>query len=157
MVSVTGTQSHPTLWKRGGLSPSQSSEPAHEPGDDRSVVLGRSVDFRGDVWPDSGGGHWRWVLSTRTRSPGFEVNDMGYMRGTDTITSYLWLDYREYNPGNIFRDYDVSLLLNYSSNFAWARTGTGASLEHVNRKMRIVGSCRDFQCDFLNSNSLIGC
>ncbi|MFC2167807.1 DUF5916 domain-containing protein [Acidobacteriota bacterium] len=75
-----------------------------------------------------GGGHWRWTLSNRTRSPGFEVNDMGYMRNTDTITSYLWIDYREYKPGNVFRDYDVSLLLNYSSNFAWDRTGSGASL-----------------------------
>ncbi len=75
-----------------------------------------------------GGGHWRWILSNRTRSPGFEINDMGYLRSTDTITSYLWIDYREYKPGKLFRDYDISLLLNYSSNFSWDRTGSGASI-----------------------------
>lgn len=75
-----------------------------------------------------GGGHWRWTISNRIRSPGFEINDMGYMRSTDSIINYLWIDYREYKPGKLFRDYDISLLLNYKTNFSWDRTGSGASL-----------------------------
>ena len=75
-----------------------------------------------------GGGHWRWTLSNRTRSPGFETNDMGYMRSTDTLTNYLYIVYREYKPGKLFRDYDVSLLLNYKTNFSWDQTGSGATL-----------------------------
>ncbi len=75
-----------------------------------------------------GGGHWRWTISNRIRSPGFEINDMGYMRSTDTIINYLWIDYREFIPGKLFRDYDISLLLNYKTNFSWDRIGSGASL-----------------------------
>ena len=75
-----------------------------------------------------GGGHWRWTISNRIRSPGFEINDMGYMRSTDTIINYLWIDYREFIPGKLFRDYDISLLLNYKTNFSWDRTGSGATL-----------------------------
>ena len=75
-----------------------------------------------------GGGHWRWTLSNRTRSPGFEINDMGYMTSTDSITNYLYIVYREYQPGKLFRDYDASLLLNYRSNFSWDHIGSGATL-----------------------------
>lgn len=75
-----------------------------------------------------GGGHWRWTISNRTRSPGFEINDIGYMTSTDTVTNYLWIDYREFKPGKLFRDYDISLLINHKSNFSWDQTGSGASL-----------------------------
>ncbi len=75
-----------------------------------------------------GGGHWRWTISNRIRSPGLELNDIGYMRSTDRIISYLYIDYREFKPGKLFRDYDISLLFNYATNFSWDRTGSGGTL-----------------------------
>lgn len=75
-----------------------------------------------------GGGHWRWSLSGRARSPGFEVNDMGYMRDADEITQSIWISYREYRPGEVFRDYDISLSFWNSWDFAPIHLGQGGSL-----------------------------
>lgn len=75
-----------------------------------------------------GGGHWRWNLGFQTRSPGFEINDMGYMRDVDEISQHIWLSYREYNPGKIFRDYDISLTFWNNWDFAPTFTGQGLSL-----------------------------
>ena len=53
---------------------------------------------------------------------------MGYMTSTDSINSYLWIDYREYKPGKLFRDYDISLTLHNTTNFSGDLTGLGANL-----------------------------
>ena len=75
-----------------------------------------------------GGRHWRWSIVSRTRSPGFEVNDMGYMRSTDQISQYIWLSYREFMPGKIFRDYDLSFTFSNSWDYSLTHTGQGGSL-----------------------------
>jgi len=75
-----------------------------------------------------GGDHWRWSIGGRTRSPGFEVNDIGYMREADSIIQSNWLSYREYQPGKIFREYDISLSLWNSWDYARMHEGMGISL-----------------------------
>lgn len=75
-----------------------------------------------------GGGHWRWNLGVQTRSPGFEINDMGYMRDVDEISQHIWLSYREYTPGKIFREYDISFTFWNNWDFAPTHTGQGMSL-----------------------------
>jgi len=75
-----------------------------------------------------GGGHWRWDLGLQTRSPGFEINDMGYMRDVDEISQHIWLSYREYTPGKIFRDYDISFTFWNNWDFAPVHTGQGISM-----------------------------
>ena len=75
-----------------------------------------------------GGGHWRWNLGLQTRSPGFEINDMGYMRDVDEISQHIWLSYREFTPGKIFRDYNISFTFWNNWDFAPTHTGQGISL-----------------------------
>jgi len=75
-----------------------------------------------------GGRHWRWSIVGRTRSPGFEVNDMGYMRSTDQISQYIWLSYREFIPGKVFRDYDLSFTVSNSWDYSLTHTGQGGYL-----------------------------
>jgi hypothetical protein len=75
-----------------------------------------------------GGGRWRWALGIRGTSPGFEVNDMGYMRDVDEIVPWIWLGYYEYKPGKIFRDYNFHFTFWDSYDFAPNRTHIGASL-----------------------------
>ena len=75
-----------------------------------------------------GGRHWRWSIVGRTRSPGFEANDMGYMRSTDQISQYIWLSYREFMPGKVFRDYDISFTFRNSWDYSPTHTGQGGSL-----------------------------
>lgn len=75
-----------------------------------------------------GGGHWRWSLAGRVRSPGFEINDMGYMRDADEIVQSIRISYREYKPGKVFRNYDINLTYWNSWDFAPTHLGQTGSL-----------------------------
>ncbi|GAB4379894.1 MAG: hypothetical protein Kow0042_29670 [Calditrichia bacterium] len=50
-----------------------------------------------------GNGNWRYALGTVWRSPGLELNDVGYLRQADRIMQFVWIGYRIYNPIGIFR------------------------------------------------------
>lgn len=46
----------------------------------------------------SGKGHFRFSLGTTWRSPGLELNDMGYLRQADRIMQWSWVQYRIWKP-----------------------------------------------------------
>ncbi|NQU35753.1 MAG: carbohydrate binding family 9 domain-containing protein [Bacteroidetes bacterium] len=50
-----------------------------------------------------GGGHWSFGGWTTWRSPGLELNDMGYLRISDFINQIAWAGYRIWEPIGIFR------------------------------------------------------
>lgn len=50
-----------------------------------------------------GGGHWSYGGWTTWRSPGLELNDMGYLRSSDFVNQILWGGYRIWEPFSIFR------------------------------------------------------
>lgn len=56
-----------------------------------------------------GGGHWMYVLGVSWRSPGLELNDMGYLRQADTAMQYAWAGYQIWEPFGPFRSLQVSL------------------------------------------------
>ena len=47
-----------------------------------------------------GGKHWRFGVGTDTRTPGFEVNDLGFQRGADYYVQWGYLQYRDDEPGD---------------------------------------------------------
>lgn len=53
------------------------------------------------------GGHWRYGLGGVARSPGLEINDMGYLREADISVGFIYLGYVEYKPGTLFRTYHI--------------------------------------------------
>jgi len=55
-----------------------------------------------------GAGHWRYVGWITWRSPGLELNDMGYLRQADVIQQVLWAQYRIWEPFSIFRSLNVN-------------------------------------------------
>ena len=67
-----------------------------------------------------GGGHWRWSLGGMVRSPGFETNDMGYLRYADWFNQSISVSYWEFKPGKIFREYNLSL--SYTNDWDYALT-----------------------------------
>jgi hypothetical protein len=75
-----------------------------------------------------GGGHWRWGLALNTRSPGFEVNDLGFMTNANQITQVAWAGYQQFRPGPVFRRWNLNL--NQWASWTWdgARTGTGGNV-----------------------------
>jgi len=55
-----------------------------------------------------GGGHWRYIGSLSWRSPGLELNDMGFLRQADIVQHFLWAQYRVWEPVGIFRSYRIN-------------------------------------------------
>ncbi len=75
-----------------------------------------------------GGGHWRFGAVGTMRSPGFEVNDIGYVQSVDMIVNALYMNYIEFTPGQLFRDYFISASGWNAHNFGGEHVGDGYSL-----------------------------
>lgn len=82
------------------------------------------------------GGNWSYGAGAVLRSPGFEVNDMGFQREADFIVNFAFLSYHCYRPGRTFRDYGWNLNLWHVTNFGGEPLGVGGSA--------------NFHCRFLN-------
>lgn len=74
------------------------------------------------------GGFWRVGTGMQTRTPGFEVNDVGFMNSVDFISTWGWLGYHHTQAQGPFRNWMVNLngwnVLDYGGN----RVGTGANV-----------------------------
>jgi hypothetical protein len=62
-----------------------------------------------------GGGHWMYVAGFTWRSPGLELNDVGYLRSGDLMMEFVWVGYRIYEPTGPFRN----LGLNFNQWAGW--------------------------------------
>jgi hypothetical protein len=67
-----------------------------------------------------GGGNWRGGVGTVFRTPGFEVNDVGFQQNADQRFVYAWFNYSRFQPGRIFRNYAVGI----NPNSGWDFGGT---------------------------------
>ena len=117
-----------------------------------------------------GEGHWRYTGSVTWRSPGLELNDMGYLRQADLVHQSLWVQYRIWEPFSIFRSlyinfnqwsgYDFSgtrLFLGGNVNFDlqfknyWSLgSGLNRDAPHINRSELRGGSALNFPGDWNN-------
>lgn len=65
---------------------------------------GGNVDFG-----KGGNGHIRFNLNTNWVSPGLDLNDVGFLNESDVIMQSVWVQYREWKPQWIFRNYSVNI------------------------------------------------
>jgi hypothetical protein len=56
-----------------------------------------------------GKGHFRYSGGLTWRSPGLELNDMGYLRAADRSMQWTWLGYRVWKPFAIFRSINLNV------------------------------------------------
>jgi len=54
------------------------------------------------------GRHWTGAVWFAQRTPGFEVNDMGFSTSTERLDAGARIEYREPTPGDVFRSYRFS-------------------------------------------------
>jgi hypothetical protein len=73
-------------------------------------------------------GRWRGGFAGQVRSPGVELNELGYLRDADRITSVLWAGYREFRPGRLFRDRGLSLSAWEDRTLGWEQTSANVRL-----------------------------
>jgi hypothetical protein len=52
---------------------------------------------------------WRYLGWVTWRSPGLELNDMGFLRRGDSIFQVVWAGYRFANPIGVFRNLNINL------------------------------------------------
>jgi hypothetical protein len=55
------------------------------------------------------GKHWSWEVGGHARSPGFEVNDLGFLPDADVATQFVFLGYDHHDPGPLFRRWTLGL------------------------------------------------
>jgi hypothetical protein len=67
-----------------------------------------------------GGGNWSGGIGTQFRTPGFEVNDVGFQQNADQRFVYGWFNYNRFQPGPVFRNWNIGL----NPNAGWDFGGT---------------------------------
>lgn len=74
------------------------------------------------------GGKLKFMAATAWKSPGLELNDIGYMRQADNILEVFWLGYRIYEPFSIFRNLNLNFNQWTEWNFGGELTGPGGNI-----------------------------
>jgi len=74
------------------------------------------------------GGKLKFMAATAWKSPGLELNDVGYMRQADNILEVIWVGYRIYEPFSIFRNFNFNFNQWTEWNFAGELTGPGGNI-----------------------------
>lgn len=73
-------------------------------------------------------GNTMFSTGVDTRSPGFEVNDMGFQPNADRSISWLWVGQRWLKPGKVFRRFQMNFNAWTAYSYGWERTGTGGNV-----------------------------
>ncbi|MEX2465375.1 MAG: DUF5916 domain-containing protein [Gemmatimonadota bacterium] len=74
------------------------------------------------------GGFWRVGTGIQTRTPGFEVNDLGFMNNADYATHWGWVGYHRTVPTGPFRRLFLNATAWHNWNYDGDRTGTGGNV-----------------------------
>ncbi|HLB35340.1 MAG TPA: DUF5916 domain-containing protein [Gemmatimonadales bacterium] len=74
------------------------------------------------------GGNWRFGVGVDTRSPGFEVNDIGYQRDADRSIQFTWINRRWLQPGKVFRRLNINFNQWYGWTYGWDRLALGGNV-----------------------------
>ena len=99
----------------------------------------------------------RFQTGVAWRSPGFEINDVGFMRRADEINQFTWVGYRKRNFGPVDRwnlNFNQWLDWDSSGNFLGARFNTNTNFQ-LSSKWRTGGSLGREQ-DYLSNTQLRG-
>jgi hypothetical protein len=84
-----------------------------------------------------GAGALRYSLVLEARSPGFELNDLGFMNRADFVSPRVYVGWRQNRPGSALRQWNVNL----NANSAWTFGGERAQTEaDVNGGITTLGN-----------------
>ncbi len=74
------------------------------------------------------GAHWLWDIDLVAESPGYEINDLGRLGGSDDLGVFANLRYRETKRGRFFHNWDVGLFHGDEWNFGSVRQWSNVEL-----------------------------
>jgi hypothetical protein len=70
-------------------------------------------------------GHLNILGCVKWKTPGFEINDLGYMQQADQVLSVIWAGYNVWEPKGIYRSWNVNGDLYLVNNFGGDIIGKG--------------------------------
>jgi hypothetical protein len=70
-------------------------------------------------------GHFNITGCVIWKTPGFEINDLGYMQQADNVLSVLWAGYNQWKPKGIYRNYNINGDFYFVNDFGGDITGKG--------------------------------
>lgn len=73
-------------------------------------------------------GNWVWTLGSNYRSPGLELNDVGFLVQTDNVNNWLWTQYRVTKPTKFFRAQRYRVYAEENVDFGGVQTSIGTEL-----------------------------
>jgi Domain of unknown function (DUF5916)/Carbohydrate family 9 binding domain-like len=70
-------------------------------------------------------GHWNFLYATLWKTPGFETNDLGYIREADQVLTVLWAGYNQWEPKGIYKSFNLNSDFFFINNFGgkWVDKG----------------------------------
>jgi hypothetical protein len=74
-----------------------------------------------------GGGRWNGGVGSAFRTPGLELNDVGFQQNADQRFVYAWFNYQGNEAGRVFRRWNVGFNPNSGWDFGGTRLWTQAS------------------------------
>lgn len=84
-------------------------------------------------------GSWQGGVLGIARSPGFEVNDVGYLREADQVTNAAYLQRRSFTPKGAFRDWRIGGNLWDGRDFGGRSTSLGGNVNFNARLLSYWG------------------
>jgi hypothetical protein len=67
----------------------------------------------------TGNGHFQYLAAFLWKTPGFEINDMGYQTEADQLLQVFWVGYRLYEPKSFYKQINI----NFNQYSAWDFAG----------------------------------
>ncbi len=103
----------------------------------------------GHVWLSKiGGGHWRGGIGSHVRTPGFEVNDVGFQTSADEVLTFGNLRYEEYRPSKRFLRWSIgvnpSSAWNFGNDHLWSGMNLNTNADLTNFWGGYAGARRSF-------------
>ncbi len=92
---------------------------------DRTSLSGLSANFGVSKFA---GGFWRVGAGAQARTPGFEVNDVGFQNNADQLTTWQWLGYHHTTEQGPFRRWFANLNTWQVHDFDGNRIATGGNV-----------------------------
>lgn len=123
---------------------------------DRTSLAGHSGSLR--LTRTTSQSAFRFQTGAAWRSPGFEINDIGFMRNADEINQFTWVAWQFRNPFSIFRRAQINanqwLDWDFGGNFLGARANTNAHVTFLNNYQ--MGAGFTWEGERLSSTELRG-
>lgn len=106
----------------------------------------------------SGGSHVAWQTGITGRTPGFETNDLGYLRSADQVVQFGWMGYSESTPGPWYLDWSLNgnEWLQYDSNGEFLKAAANINASLRLKSQRQVGGNVDLESEYKDPALLRG-